>query len=148
MRYFVPVMLLASAICLGQAPPVPSEQQYLRFILLNIASLDHDPEGIKAFESHLVKQFGLNAQESASIHAAGQALRPLLDQNRRAGRTIAAGKRVLAPGDLAALRDMDAQREQRIAVLASQILSDVRPVTAARLTAAGRNVAAGTAKKK
>ena len=94
MRHFVPVVLLASAICLGQAPSLPSEQQYLRFILLDIASLDHDPNEIKAFESHLAKQFGLNAQESASIHAAGQALKPLLDQNRTAGRTIVAGKRV------------------------------------------------------
>jgi hypothetical protein len=109
--------------------------------------LDHDPEGIKAFERHLVKQFGLSAQESASIHAAGQALRPLLDQNRRAGRTLAAGKPVLSPGDLAALRDLDAQQEQRIASLASQILSDVGPITAARLTAAGRNLAAGVAPK-
>ncbi|MCL5745462.1 MAG: hypothetical protein M1541_16320 [Acidobacteria bacterium] len=148
MRYFVPVMLLVSAIGLGQELPVPSEQQFLRFILLNIASSDHDPEAIKAFESHLVKQFALNAHESASIHAAGQALRPLLDQNRRAGRTIAAGKRVLSPGDLAALRDLDSQREQRIAALASQILSDVSPITAVRLTTAGRNLAAGVAKKK
>ena len=148
MRYFMPVMLLVSATCLGQAQSVPSEQEYLRFVLLNIASLDHDPEGIKAVESHLVKQFGLSASESAAIHAAGQALRPLLDQNRRAGRTIGAGKRVLSPSDLAALRDLDAQREQRIAALASQILSDVRPITAARLTAAGRNLAAGVAKKK
>lgn len=146
MRYFVPFMLFVSAVCSGQAPSVPSEQQYLRFILLNIASLDHDPEGIKAFESHLVKQFGLSTHDSASIHAAGQALRPLLDQNRRAGRTLVAGKRVLSPGDLATLRDLDAQQEQRIAALASQILSDVRPITAARLTAAGRNVAAGVGK--
>ena len=148
MRYFVPVMLLVSATCVGQAPAVPSEQQYLRFVLLNIASLDHHPEAIKDFESHLVKQFGLNAHDSASIHAAGQALRPLLDQNRRSGRAIVAGKRVLSPGDVAALRDLDAQQEQRIATLASQVLSNVSPITAARLTAAGRNLAAGVAKKK
>jgi hypothetical protein len=127
---------------------VPSEQEYLRFILLNIASLDHDPEGIKVFERQLVKQFGLNTRESESIHAAGQALKPLLDQNRRTGRTMAAGARALSPSDLAVLQELDAQREQRIAALANQILSEVRPLTADRLTAAGRNLAAGIAQKK
>ena len=148
MRYFVPIMLLLSATCPGQAPAVPDEQQYLRFILLNVASLDHDPKAIEAFENQLVKQFGLGARESASIHAAGQALKPLLDQNRRAGRSIAAGKGVLSPSDLAALGDLRAQQEQRIGALASQVLSEMSPIAAARLTAAGRNLATGVAKMK
>lgn len=148
MRCFLPAMLLVSVVCLGQATSLPSEQQYLRFILLNIASLDHDPQAIKTFESQLVKQFGLSAPESAVFRAAGEALRPLLDQNRRTGRSMVAGKLALSPSDLATLRDLDAQRELRIAELASQVLRDVRPATAARLLAAGRNLASGVAQRK
>ncbi|MCC6585759.1 MAG: hypothetical protein IT168_03495 [Bryobacterales bacterium] len=149
MRCVVPFLLFASAVCLGQqTPSVPGEQPYLRFILLNIASLDHDREAIKAFEGQLVKQFGLSAQESALLHAAGESLRPLLELNRRAGLAVAAGKRGLSPSDVATLRDIATQRELRISNLANQILNDVRPATAARLATASRIVASPSVPKK
>jgi len=37
--------------------------QYLRFVLLNVASLDHHPAAVPSFECQTVKQFGLNIQE-------------------------------------------------------------------------------------
>jgi hypothetical protein len=147
MRYIVPAVLLVASVCPGQTPTIPNEQQYLRFILLNIASLDHHPDAIRSFENQLVKQFGLSAQDSAQIHAAGVALRPLLDQNRRSGQASAAGKNTLSQADLAALQNLDTQREQKIAGLADQVLSSVSPTIAARLRSAGNKVAGGINKK-
>lgn len=147
MRNLVAVLMLAALVCAAQAPFVPSEQQYLRFILLNIASLDNDPQSIKTFENQLVKLLGLSPQESAVLHSAGESLRPLLAQNRQLGRAIAAGKAALSPNDHATLRELDDRREQRIAALASQVLRDVTPRSAARIQGAGRSLSAGVAKK-
>lgn len=146
MRNLVAVLMLAALECAAQAPFVPSEQQYLRFILLNIASLDHDPQAIKAFENQLVKLLGLTPQESAVLHSAGESLRPLLAQNRQLGRAIAAGKVALSASDIAALRELEDRREQRIGALASQVLRDVTPRSAARIQGAGRRLSAGVAK--
>lgn len=89
-RSILPAVLLASGVCHAQGPTPPSAAQlrYLRFILLNVASLDHDPNAIKAFEDNLVKQFGLSAVESAAIHSAGQSLKPVLAQNRQAAVSV------------------------------------------------------------
>lgn len=140
MRTVSLVIVLLAGLCAAQTPQPPAtaeELQYFRFVLLNIASLDHHPSAVKAFEDLLVKQFDLNSSESAAIHAAGQALKPLLADNCRAGHALVIGKSVLSTADLAALRALDTQREQKIASLASQILSAVRPATAARLRAPG-----------
>ena len=149
MRSIAFAVLLASTVCIGQTPPSPNEVQHLRFILLSVASLDHDPDAIRAFEDNLAKQFGLTPQESSVIHAAGQSLKPLLAQNRRVGQaTVAAskGKGVLARADVDSLHALDAQREQTIANLSTQILNSVRPETVARLLAAG-NILAAKGKK-
>jgi len=53
------VLLLAAGACLAQAPQPPAtvdEMQYLRFLLMNIASLDHSPEAIQRFEDGIGKQ--------------------------------------------------------------------------------------------
>jgi hypothetical protein len=115
--------------------------QYLRFMLLNVASLDHSADAIQAFEDSLVKQFGLNAQESLAIHSAGQTLRPFLAQLRQSASAIVTGRTVLSPADSAALASVNAQREQKIAELANQILNSVRPETADRLRVPGRILA-------
>ena len=139
-------VLLITAVCRGQAPSNPDELQHLRFILLNVASLDHSPEAVQAFENQLVKQFGLSRQESAAIHAAGQSLKPQLARNRQLARATVGGKNGLSQADVTALHNLDAQREQTISNLTTQILNSVRPATAARLRAAG-NILAGKGKK-
>jgi hypothetical protein len=144
MRYLSLALLLISNVCFAQTsqpPATPEEIKYLRFILLNVASLDHSPDAIKAFEDSLVKQFGLVSLDSAAIHSAGLALNSLLAQNRQSLRTIVAGRTVLSPADLAALADLDAQREKTIATLANQILNSVSPVVAVRLRTAGHILA-------
>ena len=57
-----------------QTPVTPDEAQYLRFMLMNLASLDHHPDAIKRYEDSLVKQFGLTKQESAALHVVAQRL--------------------------------------------------------------------------
>jgi hypothetical protein len=110
-------------------------------MLLNVASLDHDPKAIAAYEDSLVKLHGLSAQESATIHSAGQTLHTTLAQTRQASLALTTGRSTLLPSDLAALAVLDAQREQAIATHATQILNSVSPATAARLRNAGHILA-------
>jgi hypothetical protein len=122
-------VLLFSGLCQAQppltSPPAvsPQELRYLRFMLLNVASLDHDPKAIAAYEDSLVKLHGLSTQESAAIHSAGQTLHTTLAQNRQAANAIIAGRSTLLPSDHAALAALDTQREQTVSTLASQILN-------------------------
>jgi hypothetical protein len=142
MRNIVLTVLLGVSGCLAAQPPAtPAEIQYLRFVLLNVASLDHSPDAIKSYEDSLVKQFGLDSKDSAAIHAAGQTLRPLLAQLRQAARSIVAGKSVHSPADSTALANLDAQREQKIMELANQILNSVSPAVADRLRVPGHILA-------
>ena len=136
--------LLLSAVCFAQTsqpPATADELVYLRFVLLNVASIDHDPSAIKAYEDSLVKLHGLNTQESALIHAAGQTLHPLLAQLRQSTRAIVANKTSLSEADKVALANLDAQREQAIIDRANQVLNSVRGETAARLRAPGHILA-------
>jgi flagellar hook-associated protein FlgK len=89
-----------------------------------------------------VKQFGLNAQESAIIHARAQTLNALLTQLRQSSQAIVNGKKNLAASDATALSALADQRDQLINTLANEILNAVRPETAARLRAPGHVVAA------
>ncbi|SPF39591.1 exported hypothetical protein [Candidatus Sulfopaludibacter sp. SbA4] len=135
--------------CYGQASQAPAtaeELQYFRFTLMNLASLDHSPDSVKTYEDSLVKQFGLNAQESATIHAAAQSLNALLKQLRQSAQATLKGKQSLSSGDLSSLSALSARREQLIATLSNQILNAVRPETAARLRVPGNVVASSVAK--
>ena len=134
------VCLLAAGACFAQGSQPPAsadEMQYLRFMMMNLASLDHHPDAVQRFEGGLVRQFGLNQQETARIHAAANELNALLKQLRQSSRAIVPGKSGLTPGDLAALSALAAQREQKIQSLVDGILNSIRPETAARLRAPG-----------
>ena len=127
----------------AQPPATGDELKFLRFLLTNVASLDHSPDAVKAYEESLAMQFGLGAQESAAIHSAGQALNTVLAELRQSTQTLVAGKTALAPSDVTALASLNAQREQQIAKLANQILNSVSATTAARLRAPGHLLATG-----
>ncbi len=133
-------------------PPPPATAQpaasgveltFLRFLLLNVASLDHSPDAVKAYEDSLVMQFGLSTQESAAIHSAGQTLNTTLAELRESTKTLVAGKISLAPNDVAALAGLNVQREQMVTTLANQILNAVSAATAARLRSPGHILAKG-----
>jgi hypothetical protein len=130
----------------SQPPATADEVKYLRFLLLNVASLEHSQVAVKAFEELLVKQFGLNTQESATIHSHGQTLNSLLAQHRQQRGAIIAGNTKPLNADLAALAQLDAEREQTVVDLANQLLSSVRAQTAIRLRNAG-HIVASAAKK-
>jgi hypothetical protein len=98
----------------AQPPASGVELVFLRFLLLNVASLDHSPDTVKAYEDSLVMQFGLSAQESAAIHSAGQTLNTQLAQLRQSTQTLVAGKTALEPSDVTALASLNAQREQTL----------------------------------
>ena len=139
MRHTLFAVVLTVCACSAQTPQPPAtvdEFQYLRFMLLN-----------QAYESALVKLHGLNARESAAIHAAGQTLRLELAQHRRLSQSIVANKRSLIDGDRAALAALNAEREGKIKDHANRLLNAVRPQTAARLRAPGRIVASAVRRK-
>lgn len=157
MRYLGSALLMISGVCLAQPPqppampspppttpkpvvvtplPPPEQTKYLRFLLLNLASLDHSPDAIAAYEKSLVMQFGLSPVDSDVIHSAGQSLNTVLAQLRQSTQSLVAGKTGLSPADLDALLSLNAQREQTISKLANQILNSVSPATAARLRSA------------
>jgi hypothetical protein len=121
----------------NQAPATPDELQYFRFMLMNVGSIDHSPGAIKNYEDGLVRQFGLNNQESALIHAAGQRLNALLRQLRQSSQSITHGNRNLTGEDGKALQALIDKRDELIQTLSSEILNGVRPAAAGRLRSPG-----------
>ncbi|MBZ5728804.1 MAG: hypothetical protein LAP87_27970 [Acidobacteriia bacterium] len=115
-----------------------NDLQYFRFMLTTIAGLDSSPDAVKMVEDSLIQHFGLNDEEFAVVRAAGQQLKPLLQQLRQSSTSIAQGKVSLSAADSAALAALDTQREARIAALSNQILNSVRPATADRLRIPGQ----------
>jgi hypothetical protein len=139
------VFLLACWGCYGQASQAPAttgELNFFEFMLMNVGSIDHSPAAVAAYETSLVKQFNLSAQESAVIHSAGQTLNVLLTQLRQQTAAITGGKQTLSSANATALAALTAQREELIATLANQILNSVSTATAARLRTSGHIVAA------
>ena len=129
----------------GRSQPVqPSatteELQFLRFMLMSVGSIDHDPDAVRGYKEALVKQFGLNPQESEVINTAGQELATALRQIRQASIAIRTGRSSLTAADSAALAKLVEQREQKLQLLANRILNQVRPETAMRLRVPGRIV--------
>jgi hypothetical protein len=137
----VPKNPVAPPPATAQPPASGEELIFLRFLLLNVASLDHSPDAIKAYEESLVLQFGLSTQESAAIHSAGQSLNTVLAELRQSTKTLVTGKPVLAPADVAELTSLNTQREQTISTLANQILNSVSATTATRLRSPGHILA-------
>jgi hypothetical protein len=127
-----------------QSPATAEELQFFRFMLMNVASVDHDQGAIEAYESSLVRNFGLNTQESAIIHGAAQRLKALLQQVRRESQRILQGKKAFSEDDAAALKGLIDRREELVATLSNEILNAIRPETAARLRAPGHIVAEAT----
>jgi hypothetical protein len=108
--------------------------RFLRFMLMNVGSIDHHPQAVAAYESWLIKQFNLNAQEPAFIHAEGQRLNALLKQLRSQSQAVLSGKKNLSASDSAALTALINQREQLITTLDTEatasyyLVVDERPV--------------------
>jgi len=140
---------IAFLLCCGcygqnsQAPATASELKFFRYMLMSVASIDHAPQAVAAYEASLTKNFGLTAQESAVIHAAGQQLNTLLKQIRAEEQAITHGKPLLSAADANALANLTSQRDQMIATLSNEILNSVNPATAARLRAPGKMVSGG-----
>src|SRR6516162_4566529 len=105
MKSLVLLLLLscASSAQSSQPPATADEFQFFRFMLMNVGSIDHHPSAVAAYEESLVKQFGLNHQESGFIHGQAQRLSALLKQLRRQSQAIVSGKKNLSETDAAAL---------------------------------------------
>jgi uncharacterized protein (DUF885 family) len=135
----VPFLALSFGCYAQSAQPsaTPDEVKYFTFVLMQVASLDHSPDGIRSFGVSFVQQFGLNADEATTVHSAGQTLNAFLQTLRRTQQSIMAGKATLSAADADALSALTTQRQELIASLANQILNSVRPATANLLRAQG-----------
>ena len=135
------LLLLLSSGCFAQssqAAATADEQKYLRFILMTLASQDHSPANVKAFEDSLAVHLTLTPQEAAQIHAAGQALAALQQQLRASSKSTVAGKSSLSDAAAASLSALSDQMDQLVASLSNQILNSVRPETAAHIRSEAR----------
>jgi hypothetical protein len=45
---------------LTQSSATSDELRYLRFLLMNVGSIDHSAKSVEAYEASLVRKFGLN----------------------------------------------------------------------------------------
>jgi hypothetical protein len=151
--------VLAALVAFGSASGQPAvssatadELGYFRFLFMNVASFDNasdtlkTPEHTKSFEQHLTIALGINAQESAVIHAAAAAYGATLQRTAAVRNRITDGKTYLSPSDNAAIASLNAQVESELASQANWLLSSVRPETATRLRVPGHIVAAAQAK--
>ena len=141
----VAALIWLSAGCYAQSSQplaTPDELGYFRYMLLNLASIDHSQESVQRYEENLLSQFGLSDQEALVIHGAAVTLHSQLLQIRQIQTQLTAGKVSLSDSDRSTLATLGAQREQLIDTLANQILNSVRPSTATSLRAPGHLVAA------
>lgn len=132
---------------LTQSSVTSDELRYLRFLLMNVGTIDHSAKSVEAYEASLVRKFGLNQQEVNVIHAAGQRLNALLQQLRQQSQATLRGKKAVSTDDAATLASLAQRREELIETLANQILNQVRPETAAHMRAADSKVAPSQAGK-
>jgi hypothetical protein len=136
---FAGSLLFLPSFAVAQAATT-QQLDYFRFMLLNLGHLS-DPVAIQRFEKHLSLQFGLNQQEVAQIDSAGHQMRSLLDQIQQSLAAIPPGTAGASPSAATQVANLTAQREAMIATLTNQILSSVRPETAALLRTPGTIVA-------
>ena len=139
MRNLCLAALLFSGACFGQTaqpPATPAELKYLRFLILNVASLDHSPDAIKSYEDSLVLQFGLNPQDSVAIHSAGPNHKYDACPAPAVHQTLVAGKTALRR-TISRRSKLQCAARAGHRTLANQILNTVTPVTAARLRPPG-----------
>ncbi len=138
------LLLFACLGCYAETvqPPVSTDElQFFRYMLMSVGGIDHHPDAAKRYENYLVKEFGLNAQESTLIHDAAQRLNTLLTQLRQATQATLNGKTAVTAQDTASLKAMAIQRDQLITTLSNEILKAVRPEVADRLRTPGRTLA-------
>jgi hypothetical protein len=135
------LLIVLPSLAQPQAAVTRDELEYLRFLLLSVAtSIDVEPKATTTFERLLVRQFGLTTEESTAIHAAGMELNALLAQQHQTTKTIIPGPTGFSLANSAIRANLFTQREQRIEVLANRILSQVRPQVAERLRKPGKEV--------
>ena len=103
MRHVGLTILLISSVCSGQTsqrPVAPNEIRYLRFMLLNVVSLDHGPEAIKSFEDdtdNVVRENEIRTSAEVGIlfrkerSAAFQGHRNIIEKNQIFGVTKETG---------------------------------------------------------
>ncbi len=100
-------------------------------------------------EDAVISLYGLNTQEAASVHSAGQSFAAALVSFQNQETNLLAGKTAMTDDDRAAVASLSAQLDQVVAAMANQVLSSVRPQTAILLRRQGDVIAqfTGTAQK-
>jgi hypothetical protein len=119
-----------------QPPANSDELKFFRYLLMTLGSLDYSQEFITNTRGDIIRQFGLNDSEAATIQSAAQVMRTTLQQIRQSIQSTPTGN-----SSAPALSALIAQRDQVIESLANSILASVRAETATRLRFPGNFVA-------
>jgi len=133
---------------LRQLPATSDEIDFFHYLLRSMADPAIDRNMAKQNESNIILEYGLDGQEAAAFHSAGQRFAADIDQFRKKRRTILAGKVIAGHADELALAAVSAELEERVASTTNQLLQLLRPGKAALLRLQGQLVGQATAAAK
>lgn len=154
MKYLIGVslciltLLSASGQQLPQPPATSDEIDFFHYLLISIADPAIDPNMARQNETNMILQYGLNSQEAAALHAAGQQFASAMNNFRSKRRTILAGKAIPSATDEPALVSVSTELEQGIANTTNQLLNLLRPGKAVLLRLQGQLAGQATAAAK
>jgi hypothetical protein len=99
----------------------------------SIASPDESSKELAIREAMVVEKFGLNSGEAAALHAVAVQCYAASVEMRQQVNAILAGNNTLSGSDQAALTALVAAQKQQIAVWATALLSQFRPLIVSRI---------------
>lgn len=137
---------LAQQATMPAAPATPAEVDFVRYVLMSIASPERDPQVAKMNEDAFVRVFGLNQQEASILHSAGESFAAVLRDFQSQRQAVLAGKASVSQQDISQVNAVTAAFNQAITVLANQVLNSVRPEKAMLLRLQGDLVGEATSR--
>jgi acyl-coenzyme A thioesterase PaaI-like protein len=143
-------MTLLSTSAQQLTPPAATSDEidFFHYLLISIADPAIDPNMAKQNEVSLVRLYGLNAEEAAAFHAAGERFASAMTDFRNKRRTILAGKVIPNAADEAALTAVSSELEHGIAASTNELLNSLSPGKAVLLRLQGHLIAQTSAAAK
>ena len=116
-------------------PTLAPDAEYVRFVLMSLATPGLESAIVAKQQAFLVARFGLNYDELSSFTKAADTLRQVLAQNQKSEAAIISGKQSLSDSDRSAVAALVSNREAVLVPLVMQLFQSVRPEVANRMRA-------------
>jgi hypothetical protein len=130
----VTIGLLATT-SFGQSVPssslTPSQAAFFDHFFRTIGDPMQTSTTLQLRERDAVLMFRLSQSETATLHALGQQYLTAASQFNQGVQSVAANKAALTGSDRASLESLNAQRQQVVATLATELLKEISPTSAA-----------------